>query len=217
MNIEKIKQEYQVLAIGIYGSQNYGLQTELSDTDYLVIVNEPTDTFSFRQELDDYKVISKRMFIEKLTHAGYPIFYEILDLQSFTYLSKEFQREFIDQKDTWLYCNLDKFSASLKVEWYKGYKHLTENKGFSELSSHQVYLDRYGYSTKLIQHSMRLKSFFERFHLGLRGKDLYSVSHLEKEHLQRIKNGYYSKEECLDLLNRDKPKVFELRRLYKGL
>jgi len=201
---------YNPYYIGLYGSQNYGLDTETSDFDFKAIIlptlddlvckTKPVSTVvDFEGGEIDIKDI--RTYIESAIKVNVN-FIEILSTEF--YLGdkdiKKFFTPLLDELGT-QYTRSLLGMAKMK---YIALKH--------EYPSKEYEIKTYGYDPKQLHHIKRLRILAERY---LKGN--YSFKHTGKERLDllKLKSGIYTLEEAEKIANKEIKKLEKIVDNYK--
>lgn len=205
---------YEPIYIGLYGSQNYELDTLHSDVDTKVIV---------LPSLEDIVLNKKPLSVElELPNK------EHCDIKDIRLMIKSFKKQNINfleilftkyfRVELWAATELNEL-CSLREE-IAHYNEIAAVKCMSGMAtqkycalqrdfpSKREVLERFGYDPKQLHHIIRLREFLERYILGETFEDCLISKH--KEYLIRIKNGEVSNENAMLLAQTELNKILDI-------
>ena len=186
-----VEMGYEVLGVFLYGSQNYGLDTSMSDIDSKIIILPSIDDIVLRRKpvstsvevaggLTDIKDIRVMFEIYKKANIN---FLETL-FTNYYILNTEYVTRFTPMWDRRE--EIANFNLSSMKKAIFGMAKEKQNALFKEYPSQLEQIKQFGYSGKQLHHILRLKEFSEDFFL--KGKSfLESLTPSHKEELIDIK------------------------------
>lgn len=187
---------YDPIYLGIQGSQNYGLDYDLSDIDTKAIVlpslkdvvlnNQPISTTEILENNEHCDVKDIRLMFKNFKKQNIN-FLEIL-FTPYVYIKEDYLEEFnllrAAAEDIVRYDEVIaiKAMAGMAYEKFKAMEH-----PYPTIIDK---IEKYGYDAKQLHHIVRMREFMERYIKGERFKECLNAQH--KEYLMKIKTFNFS-------------------------